>query len=102
MASCKIVNIEGVGPIFIRIGDFRACGWFEIVENLARDFSLGELFIDRCIHEMLQTERKIVPWHSKPLAILSRKTPICSTNPYNRVFKVNENSQDDDSSDEFN
>lgn len=50
---------------------------------------------------MSHTEHKIIPWHSKPVAIISTKTEINLINADNTVFSVMTKSHDDASSDKF-
>lgn len=51
---------------------------------------------------MFLTERKIVPWHWRPVAIIMTKTAINSIKDYITVIKVNKYLQDDASSNELN
>lgn len=45
--------------------------WFGVLENLTVDVLLGPSFIDRYIHGILPSTRKVVPWHSAPVPILA-------------------------------
>lgn len=80
-ATREHVNVEGVIPMFVRIGDLRVRAWFGVVENLAVDILVGTSFIDRCIRGIFPTERKIVPWHSRPVSILTSSSNISSKFP---------------------
>lgn len=96
-----VLSIEGLGPLFICIGNLRLRAWFEIVEDLATEVFPGTSFTDRCILRIVPIEREIVPWHMKPVANISTKTAIDSVNAYNTVFNVNKNSHDEALSDEL-
>lgn len=58
--------------VIVRIGDFRVCAWFRVVDNISIDVVLGPSFIDCCIADVFQTEQKVVPWQS-----LSALTLFC-------------------------
>lgn len=102
MAICKAVNIEGIVPLPIRTSNLHLHAWFGTVEDLAVDVLLGMSFIERCVRGILPTERKIVSWHSSPVAIILTKTAIDYLHSEYAVFNVNTNSLDDASSDELN
>lgn len=73
--------------------------WLETIENPAVDVLLRTLFIDRCIPEILPTERKSVPWYLKPVEAISTSTLMSADHT---VFTVNTPWQDDASSEEVN
>lgn len=88
-------NKEGLGPCFIILGDLHVCVWFRIVQNHAVDLLIGVSFIDQVIRRIFFTDQKILPWRSRPVAIISTKRAINSINTYNTVFNGNPDSQDD-------
>lgn len=84
------------------MGDLLVYAWFKIFENLSIDVLLRTTFIGRCTHRIFRVEQKIVPWHSKPVEIISTNNAINLTNADNSVFSVNNHSRKDASSKEFN
>lgn len=72
-ANGEVVNFERIVPIFFRIGDLLVCVCSEIVANLEVDVLLGTSCMDWCICSILLAERKLVPCHSTPMAIISAK-----------------------------
>lgn len=66
------ILLDGTILLFVKIGELRVRVWFGIVKNLAVDILLGTSFIDRYIQGIFLSERKILPWHSQPVPILSR------------------------------
>lgn len=64
--------------MFIGTGDLWARDWLDVVENLAVHVLLGISFIDGCIRGILLSERKVVPWLSQRLAIVSSIPTISS------------------------
>lgn len=88
-ANCAFEDVEAIVPLFIRTGDFFIQARFGIVENLAVDALLGSSLFGLCIRRIFRTERKVIPWHSRPVAILSTKTVTNSINADNSVLDVN-------------
>lgn len=78
----------------IQIGDL--CEWasFGFVELLAVDIFFGMLFIVCCTRSMFLTKRKVVPWHSKPLAVITSKTMISLMYIDITIFNVKRNLPD--------
>lgn len=91
------MSVEGVVPLFVHIGDLRVWAWFGIVEMLVVDALLGTSFIDQYIHGIFPTERKFVPWSSKPMEIIL--SAISSINANSTVIEVNTSSENDGLSD---
>lgn len=69
-ANCEVVSMEGIGPLFVRIGDLHMHALFGVVENLAVDMILGTSFIDCSVRGLFSSERKIVLSNSRPVAII--------------------------------
>lgn len=44
--DCKVMNVEGIVPMFIRIGDLRVLARFVIFENLALDVLIGTSIVN--------------------------------------------------------
>lgn len=101
-ASGKVVNIEVIVPLSIRIGDLHVRASRRIVENPAVDVLLEALFIDQCIHRIFTTERKIVPWQLRPVATIWTRMATNMIRAYDTVFNVNTSSHDEALRDEFN
>lgn len=61
-----------VGRIFlqIRAGFLCVSVYFGDVPNLFVDMLLGTFFIDRFIHEIFPSKRKVIPWRFLPVADL--------------------------------
>lgn len=97
-----MVSLEGIVPLFIRVRDLCVCSRFGISENLATDVLVETSFVEGCIPGIFPTERIVVPWHSKQVAIISTMPAIISKNADDTVFDVNTHLQDDVSSKEFN
>lgn len=72
--NLEVLSVEGIVPAFLRMGDLRVCPLFRVLDNLAIEVLLRSLFIDRCIRGVFPSDRKIVPWHSPPIAILLAQT----------------------------
>lgn len=66
------VHIEDIVQVFVRIGDLRVRVWFGVVEHLAAgSVLLGPSSFVRCLWGIFPRKRKVVPWHSHPVSILS-------------------------------
>lgn len=89
------MNVEGRHPLFVRTGYLRVRAWFGIFENLAVDVLLGALFIDQCKWRKFPTEQKLVPWHSRPVEIISMKNSNNSVYADIAVFNENTKPIDD-------
>lgn len=48
-STSKIVNVEGIGPLFIILGDLRVPTWSDLVQNLAVEVLLRTFFFVVCI-----------------------------------------------------
>lgn len=70
-ANGKVVSVEGIMHLYVRMGDLRVRSWFGVVENLVIDVLLGTSFMYRCIRRIFPSEQKIVSLHSRPLANIS-------------------------------
>ena len=93
-ASRNAMNLVGVLPLFIRMGDLKVRVWFGVVENLAVPVLLGTSYIDRFVQGIFPQERKVVPNDSRPVAILSSFAVDPTTNMVideDEVLTVDEN-----------
>lgn len=88
-ANREVVDIEGIAPMFIAIGELRVSTWIGIVENPDVHVLLGASFLNRYIRSIFTTERNAGPWHPKQLAIIAMKTAINLVKADNTVFTVN-------------
>ena len=79
-ASKDKMNLVGVIPIVIRLGDLKVRVWFGVIEELAVPVLLGTSFADRFIQGIFPQERKVVPNDSGPVAILSTLVKDPETN----------------------
>lgn len=68
-ATRELVYPDGIIQLHSYLGDQRARVWFYIVPNLVVDLLLGTPIIDRFIRGIFPADRKIVCWHSQPVAI---------------------------------
>lgn len=68
--ASKVLNIEGIVPLFIRIRNLHIRPWSVIVESLATEQLLGTSFIDGCISLILPSAQEVVPWHLRPATII--------------------------------
>lgn len=68
--------VESVVPLFIDMDDVLIRSWFRSFKNLSVDGLLGTSFINRCTRDMISTKGQVVPWHSKPVKIITRKIEI--------------------------
>lgn len=99
--SGKMVIDEVYLLCFIRIGDLWVCTLFGIVENIAVDELLGQLFIDQCITRVFPAERQAVPLNTRKVAKIPSKSAIISIYTGTTIFKVNRNSLNDTMNDEI-
>lgn len=70
------MKIEGILLFLIRAGYQRGGAWFGVVGNLAVEALLRVSFINCSIRRIFPTEGIFFPRHSKPGAIISKKTAI--------------------------
>lgn len=70
----EVVNMEGRVPLLFGMDDLCIRARFGTVQNPVVNALLGTSFFDPCICGILSTELKIVPLHSKLVAILLTKT----------------------------
>jgi len=78
-ATRQAVSIEGVILLHVRVGELRVRVWFGVVSKLAVPALLGTSFIDSFIRAILPLDRKILPLHSPPVAILDSYTSSAVT-----------------------
>lgn len=90
-----VIDLECVLPLLARIDYLHLDARFQVVENLAADALLGTSFIYQCLHEILSIERKVVPRHSRPVAIATMNRASNLINDYATLFKENLHSHDD-------
>lgn len=64
-------HIDDIIPMFVKNRDLRVPAWFRIVENLAVDALLGMCFINNSTGGISQSERKLIPFQSLLVWILS-------------------------------
>lgn len=104
MRSAKsiVATVEVIVPLFVRMGDLRVRTWFGVAKILTLDGMLGTSCTDRCILGIFPTEREILPWNSRPVAIISTITAINWINAVSLVSTENTQSQQDASNDKFN
>lgn len=62
--------------------------WFGIVSSLAIDMLLCSSFIDRFVHGIFPSDRKVVPLHSNSVAILVPPKHSNSSNPTTAVLNT--------------
>lgn len=74
-ATKQPLSMDGFILLNLRLGDLNTRIWFGVAPHLALDIFLGTAFIDRFIRSIFPSERKVVPWHSKLVAIMTRPTP---------------------------
>lgn len=74
-ASWKVLNIEGIVPLFTRACNLRVC-MFWIIEKIAVDVYIRTPFMDPCLCGAFSTEWKIFPCDSWSVAIITEKTAI--------------------------
>lgn len=69
-AATKLaINVEGTILLHVRLGDLIVRTWFGVVANLAVPLRLGTSYIDRFVKGIFPQYRKVVPFHSQPVAI---------------------------------
>lgn len=64
--------LDGLILLNLRLADLHTRIWFGIAPHLADDTLLGITFIDRFIRGIFPSEHNVIPWHSKPVAIMAR------------------------------
>lgn len=69
-ASRSNVIFDGVKLIHVRLGDLCFKAWFGVVTRMEVPLLLGTRFMDRFVKIIYLQERKIVPFHSHPVAIV--------------------------------
>lgn len=85
-ATKQPLTFDGLILLYLRLKKLSTRVWFGVAPHFAVEILLEILFIDRFICENFLVERKVVPWHSEPLAVLvfkqtSQKTRTWSTVP---------------------
>lgn len=63
-ANHEVVLVEGIGPLFICMGNLRLRACIGVVQKFPVDGLLGTPFIDCGIRGLIPVEQKFVPWHS--------------------------------------
>lgn len=94
-ANHKVVVVNAIVSFIVRMGEIHMLARFGIVKRLTIDELFGTLLIDRCIHGILQTERKVVPWPLRPVEISTKRTAINLINDEINVFAAKKKSPDD-------
>lgn len=66
--------------LHLRLGDLQMQVWFGVAPHFAVNVLPSMSFNDRFVREIFQSEQKIAPWHSHPLAVLARRrSPVAAT-----------------------
>lgn len=65
------MKLVGVLQIFIKVGDMKVKLCFGVIDGLAVAVILERSFIDRFIRAIFPSKRKIVPFNSQEIAILT-------------------------------
>lgn len=73
--------VEGKGLHHARFWTLFVQVWFDVVPDLAVPMLFGTWFSDGFSRGIFSSERKFVPWHSHPAAILSSVHPQKLTLP---------------------
>lgn len=68
------VHIDKITPMLVSIADLRVSVWLVVVKNLGVDLLSGTFLINCCIWPTFPSKRKLIPW-------LSRLVPILSSSP---------------------
>lgn len=71
-----MISMRDVILLFVQIRDLSAKAWFVIVQNLTANVLLVLTYISTCIRGILPKHNKIVPEHSKAVAILESRSHI--------------------------
>lgn len=77
--------------LHFRLGDLNKQIWFRIAPNSTVDILLAESFIDRFVRSIIQTKQKVAPWHSRPAAVMSRRSKRWDTQTIGRKSTTNGN-----------
>lgn len=72
-ASGQSLHVAGVLTLFLRLSDDIFFVRLGVVDGPAVDFLLGTSFIGPCLLDILLQERRIIPTHSRQVAILISK-----------------------------
>lgn len=97
----KVFHIEGIVPVFYRVGEQHRRTWFTSFGNLAIDLLLVAVFIDQFIRRIVPRERKILPWNLWPVENTATKSAIGSIHADVPVFSEEENLHNGVLRDEF-
>lgn len=97
----KVVNKEGVVPLFIRMSGLGVRAWLVIVKNLAVDVQLRTAFIQWCTWSNFPTKHNVFHWHSREFANNSTKTWINSIYADITQSNINSNPENDSPSDGY-
>lgn len=86
-------SISAIGVIMLHfcIGDVMVRAWFGVVDNLAVFVTFRISFIDRFVKGIFPSERKVVPYHSKTVTIM---TSFENDTIYTIVFEDEVNDSD--------
>lgn len=77
-ASRQAGHIGGIIPMFVRIGGLHVRSKFGVFENLTIYVLLSTSFIDHCIWGIFPCERRVVPWPSCSVLIISSSPTVSS------------------------
>lgn len=78
-ANKRPTRSESFIPFHFQIVDLSIRVWFGVVTSVAVDLLLGTSFIHRYVQEKFPSERKLVPWHSRPVDILPQSLMTSNT-----------------------
>lgn len=70
-ATKEHMKLGGTILLHLCIGDICTRVWFDTVPHLAVNTLEGRPFNDLLVHKIFLAERKVVPWRSPPVAILT-------------------------------
>lgn len=86
-ASRQPMQLVGVIPLFVHLGDLCFHIWFVFIDGPAVPAILGTSFTDLFVMAILPQEQRILPYHSRPISILSASTydeaPSTTLDEYN-------------------
>lgn len=73
-ASLQAMNLIGVIPLFIQVGDLKVRVWLEVIKYLALSAIIGPYFIVCFLQAILPADEKIIPRNSRAFVILATST----------------------------
>lgn len=88
-ANCAVFSVDGIEQVLTRVEDLSSQEWLDyvITSSWSRYFWKSSIFC--CIYQMFPFEPNIVPWHSRPVAVLSIQKLISSTPTNTWIIDVN-------------